>query len=64
MKVKDLVERLQSVDQELDVMFTDPNDHTCSIYLVWKLSEKVATKDEYPDDWNMPEGYKFILLEN
>lgn len=62
MKVKELIEKLSDLDQDLEVMFQDPNAHG-GPFSVQRLSVDIAEDGEYPEDWNMPEGYTFVLLE-
>jgi hypothetical protein len=66
MKVKQLIARLEKLGKQhgnVEVMFSDPNDEG-SVYSINFTSREVADEDEYPDDWGMPEGFKFILLRN
>lgn len=61
MKVKDLIRKLSAFDENQDVMFQDGKDD--SIFSILRVT-KTVSNGGYPDDWDMPEGYKFILLEN
>ena len=61
MLVKDLIKKLKEYDEDQDVMFQDGRSD--SIFSVLRVGEKVS-EGHYPDDWEMPEGYKFILLES
>jgi hypothetical protein len=66
MKILELANKLKKVyDQhgDIDVMFAGPNNDQ-SIYAVEDAVMLEASKDEYPEDWNMPAGYKFVQLIN
>ena len=62
MKVKDLIQQLLLQNQEQDVMFQDPNARG-GPFSIERVSVEVADEDEYPEDYNMPEGYTFVLLQ-
>lgn len=62
MKARELIEQLLKMDQEENVMLQDPNAHG-GPFSVMKVTRQTS-QGEYPTDWNMPEGYTFILLEN
>lgn len=63
MNVKQLIDNLKSFEKEygsdIEVMFIDDNNDAWSINSV---THKVAEHNEYPEDWDMPEGYSFIQL--
>lgn len=64
MRVSTLIERLQKLQEkhgDLPVMF-ETDDH--SAWQVSVVSLHVAEENEYPTDWEMPEGFAFIKLEN
>ena len=66
MKISKVIERLEAIkerDGDVDAMFQDPNSHG-GPFPVTSLDLKVAQEDEYPNDFNMPKGFKFVLLEN
>lgn len=64
MRVSTLIERLQKLQEkhgDLTVIFE--NDE----HIAWQVSIAslhVAEENEYPPDWEMPEGFAFIKLEN
>ena len=59
---KEMVAKLQTIiDQhgELDVLIKTEHDS-----MMEATSIRVETSEgEYPDDWNMPAGLKFILID-
>lgn len=64
MKIFELAEQLKKIYDEhgdIEVMFETPNDGS-----LWSLTkvefDQVTAHDEYPEDWNMPEGLKFVCL--
>lgn len=36
--------------------------HDTAHFLVDDVFIRVAEKDQFPEDWNMPEGYKFVQI--
>lgn len=61
-KVLKQLEKLQKKHGDVEVMFSDPNSD--SVYSVESVGFRVAEEDEFDEDWNMPEGYKFVDLSN
>jgi hypothetical protein len=60
----EILERIRSENTgKLCVMFEDPNSDS-GPFGISKITPKVAKKDEYPKYFNMPEGFKFVLLTN
>lgn len=59
MKAKDLAAKLLE-HPELDVLFSDQNEG--SVCSVENVRIETAEEDQYPKDWNMPEGYTFWKL--
>ncbi len=47
---------------DIQVMFKDPNSNG-GPFGVSTATIEIAEEDEYPEDWNMPEGFTFVLLE-
>ncbi len=60
MKVKELLERLSGLDPEMDVLFED-GDSNSGPWAVQDVEVSVS-EGQYPEDFNMPEGYTFVLL--
>ena len=62
MKVKELIQKLSKVDQDLEVIVDEINDSSH----VWGVSEvhECESEGEFPDDYDMPEGYKYALITN
>lgn len=66
MKILELANQLKAIYDEhgdIDVLFTDPNSNQ-GPFDVGSTEFRVAEEDEYPEDFNMPEGYKFVVLTN
>lgn len=55
------LEKLQEKHGDLDVMFQNDEGDVWNVTLA--LHHKVE-EDEFPTNWNMPEGYEFIKLTN
>lgn len=63
MKILDLATRLKEIYDEhgdIEVMFDDLEKS--SVWGITHVSTKVAEKNEYPEDWEMPKGFKFVRL--
>lgn len=64
MKILELANKLKAIYDkhgDIDVMFTDPNeDETFAVELV--RFTKVADDDQYPEEYDMPKGFKFVDL--
>ena len=61
MTILELATRLKAIYDEhgdVPVMFTDPNRG--STFEVFTVKHRVAKEDEFPEDWNMPEGFEFV----
>ena len=66
MKILELANQLKAIYDEhgdIDVLFTDPNSND-GPFAVGGTEFRVAEGDEYPEDFNMPNGYKFVELTN
>lgn len=67
MKISELAEKLKAIYNEhgdIDVHFAGPN-HDQDPYDVGRVDvEVVEDEDEYPKDYNMPVGYKFVSLQH
>lgn len=66
MKILELAKKLKKVyDQhgDIEVMFTGPNLDT-DPYSIGDIALMEASEGEFPEDWNMPEGFKFVRLAN
>lgn len=62
MKSHELAKKLLA-EEDVEVMFQDPNSKD-GPYSVGKILARVAEKDEFSEDFYMPEGFKFIELTN
>lgn len=66
MNVLQLANKLHAIYKEhgnVAVMFTDPNSGE-GPFSVESVDLVVAEEGEYPEDWNMPEGFTFVELNN
>ncbi len=64
MQVSELIERLQTLKEQhgdLEVMFQNDDAVTWEIMVA---TTQLAREDEFPKEWNMPKGFKFIKLCN
>jgi hypothetical protein len=63
MKVQSLIQKLEKLQIEhgnVDVMFEERD--SCLTLVDWVEYRLVESDNEYPKDWNMPAGFKFIQL--
>lgn len=64
MKILELANKLKAIYDkhgDIDVMFTDPNeDETFAVELVRFI--EVEDDDQYPEEYEMPAGFKFVEL--
>lgn len=66
MTIIELVKKLKVIHDkhgDIEVMFQDPNSGE-GPFAVEVVSRCVAEEDEFPEDWNMPEGFEFVELKN
>lgn len=65
MKILDLANALKRIyDQhgDVEVMFAGPN-HDQDPYGVYSVEFQVVEhEDEYPEDYDMPVGFRFVML--
>lgn len=64
MKISEVIDRLEKIKAEngdIEVMFTDPNS-SGGPFGVTSVSFEVAEEDQYPEEFDMPEGFKFVDL--
>lgn len=66
MKISQLMERLaklQKIHGDIDVMFSDSEGES-----VWSAEsaevEVVEDDNQYPKDWNMPKGFRYVEIRN
>jgi hypothetical protein len=63
MKILELANKLKAIyDQhgDITVMFSDPN--TCDTFEAWVVKHRVAEFNEFPEEWEMPEGFEFVEI--
>ena len=60
MKVKELIEALSKVDPELEVFQADINNSS-HVWGVSNVREDVSF-GQFPDDYDMPEGFEYVRL--
>ena len=66
MRILELANQLKAIYDEhgdIEVFFAGPNMDT-EPYCVERAKVIVAEEDEFPEDFNMPAGYKFVELLN
>jgi hypothetical protein len=66
MKIFELAQKLKTMyDQhgDIDVHFAGPNNDQ-EPYAVNEVELVVVEDGDYPEDYNMPEGYTFLQLGN
>ena len=67
MKIFELAEKLKAIYDEhgdVEVLFSGPN-HDQNPYEVGRVGIVVVEdEDEYPEDYNMPVGFKFVNLQH
>ena len=69
MKIHEMIEHLTAIQNKhgnLDVILQDSErpDFEDHIYEVESCDLKVVEEDEYPEYFNMPEGYECVLITN
>lgn len=62
MKSHELAKKLLS-EEDIYVMFQDPNSSD-GPFGVTNAQLRTSKKDEFPKDFGMPEGFKYIELTN
>jgi hypothetical protein len=66
MKIFELAQKLKAIYDEhgdIDVHFAGPNGDQ-EPYSVLELEVIEVEDGDYPEDYNMPAGYKFLELQN
>jgi hypothetical protein len=62
MKISEVMQRLQAIQNQygdLPVMFEALDSGVWELFVV---KREVAEADQYPEDWEMPEGFEFVKL--
>ena len=62
MKISEAIAKLQTIQDkhgDVEVMFNDP-ESSQGPYGATGLSYEVAEFDQYPEEYDMPEGFKFV----
>lgn len=63
MQLSQLIQELQALHTEYgDLPVLKEDGRYGDIYELASARRQVATEDEYPEEWNMPAGYEFVLL--
>lgn len=63
MKLLDLAKKLKQIYDEhgdIDVMLLDPDRY--EPHMVSSVRVSIVEEGEWPDDWNMPEGYTHVSI--
>lgn len=66
MKIAALIKKLEAIKAKqgnVEVMFDD-GDGDSGPWAISAVKFSVAEEDEYPEDFDMPEGFKFALILN
>ena len=64
MKTSEMIAKLQTIQAEhgdIEVMFQDV-ESCAGPWSATSACVEVAGEDQYPEDWNMPEGFKFVEI--
>lgn len=67
MTIIELANKLKAIyDQhgDIEVMFTDPNSGQGPFAVGEVAQQTVEDEFDYPEDFNMPVGFKFVELAN
>lgn len=67
MKILEIATRLKALYDEhgdIEVMFAGPNNDQDPYGVDRVVFEEVQDDDDYPEDYDMPKGYKFVRLGN
>lgn len=62
MTVSEMIRNLTAILAEqgdIEVMFNDGHDEIRSVSYT---NVRVAEQDEFPEDWDMPEGFTFVEI--
>ena len=65
MKVQTLIERLQRIAEEhgdVEVMMREPFHQT--LFEVGIVRFDVACANQFPEEWHMPKGFKFVMISH
>jgi len=65
MTILELANKLKAIYDEhgdIEVMFQDPNHD--GPYEAGRAQVRVAEEDEFPEDYKMPAGFTFVMIEN
>lgn len=66
MKINKVIAQLNAIKKQhgnIEVMFQSPNSDN-GPFAVEKIELEEVEEDEYPEDFNMPAGFKFVSLGN
>ena len=66
MKILELANQLKAIYDkhgDIEVMFTNPNDNN-DTFSIGGTTVRVAQQGEFPKEWDMPAGFKFVELSN
>lgn len=63
MNAKQVIAILSKVPPEMEVMIQDGESTRGPWEINW-IQVHTASKNEFPNDFNMPAGFKFVLIEN
>ena len=66
MKISSVIrelEKIQKKEGDIEVMFDDPQGNY-GPWAVGSVNFRVAEEEEYPEEFDMPEGFKFVEIKN
>ena len=67
MTILELANQLKAIYDkhgDIDVLFTDPNSRDGPFAVCEVNPIEVEDDDDFPEDFNMPKGFKFVELAN
>lgn len=66
--IDDVIERLQTLKEQHGgdkiVMFVDPNGEGEYFSIHSAQHQVVEYDDEFPEEWEMPKGFEYVLFRN
>lgn len=63
MNILKLIDELKSIHETHGDISVMVSVDECGVFDVHSIKYNVAGYDEYPEDWNMPEGFQFVNIK-
>lgn len=64
--IDNMIKKLEEIKAEHGghkiIMFREPNGDN-EVFAVTRVDYHVAEENEFPEDWDMPEGFGFVFLQ-